>query len=114
MTRRFRYLLAAVAILAIVPSCAAPVLPLPPPAAPSLVEGPDMDGYVTISGFVGPGNIAIAYNTNTMEGVFAFSDPADGAYVLRIPASTGDIIELRQADSSFDRGSMVLELPPIP
>lgn len=92
-----RQLLIAVLVLgAIGPSCAAPVLPLPPPTA--LQEGPPgADGIVTIMGeTLEPDMWVLCVNARTEGGVLVRSDPTTGAYVLRIAAQIDDRLQVMQ------------------
>lgn len=85
--RRFA-LIAAVALT--LSACLSPTLPLPPPSKP-VVEGPDSQGMVTLSGNV-PGRAeAIAANLDTGEIRGQITGP-NGAYKFQIPAAVGNEI----------------------
>lgn len=95
------------------PSCAAPVVPLPPPTA--LVESPpDMDGFVTISGMARPGAFVLCLNEATEEGVIVRADPVSGQYSLRILAMSGDTLVLWQNDGGDEGGMQVTVIVPDP
>lgn len=87
------------------PSCAAPVLPLPPPTA--LIEGPpDENGIVVISGEAEPSSFVMCVNETTMSGVIEFSDET-GAYTLRIRAASGDVLTIRHLEGGMSRELVV-------
>lgn len=90
-------LLAALATIALAygPGCAAPVLPIPPPTA--LIEAPDMDGFVTITGEARPGALVYCFHEETGTGVIVTADATSGAYSLRIAAATGDALTVWQS-----------------
>ncbi|MBX3273293.1 MAG: hypothetical protein KF729_23725 [Sandaracinaceae bacterium] len=95
-TRRIPALIlaAAAAAYAAGAGCAAPVLPLPPPTA--LIEGPpDAEGVVTIRGEARPGALVFCFNEETERGVIETAG-ATGAYVVRIAASSGDVLTVWQ------------------
>lgn len=84
-------------------ACAAPVLPLPPPAA--LIERPpDADGIVTVTGEGRPGVFIACLNENTEAGVLVRADVVTGAFEARLPGSAGDTIRIWQFEAS-DAGS---------
>lgn len=90
--------------IAATPSCAAPVLPLPPPTA--LVEGPpDAEGFVTVTGEARPGSYVACLNEQTEQGVIVRADLVGGEYALRIEAMIDDELVLWQYDGS-EAGSM--------
>jgi hypothetical protein len=84
-------------LLALVPACAAPTLPVPPPTA--LVSAPDVDGYATITGSAQVNAHVFAFNNRTESGVIGVTD-ASGAYTLRILAQTGDLLSIWQMTGS--------------
>lgn len=68
--------------------CLSPTLPLPPPDKPD-VEGPDQDGYVTLSGWVPAYSLAQALNLRTGEIAGQVTD-ASGRYEFKLRAEMGD------------------------
>jgi hypothetical protein len=95
--------LALAALLAIAPSCAAPVLPLPPPTA--LVEAPpDAMGLVTVTGSARPGAFVGCLNQRTEDGVIVRADVTSGAYTLRIAAEIDDTLSLWQFEGTSPGG----------
>lgn len=97
-------LAAAIACLvALLPGCAAPTLPLPPPTA--LVEDPpDAEGLVLVTGNARVGAFVACLNDNTEQGVIVRADLDTGDYSLRIPASIGDGLSLWQFESTAPGG----------
>jgi len=87
---------------ALLGGCAAPTLPLPPPAA-LLVSSPDpVTGLVTISGEALPGALVSAVNVRLESGVIVRANDA-GRFSLQIAAQAGDsIVVWQQIDN--DRG----------
>lgn len=88
--------------LAVLGGCAAPTLPLPPPAA-LLVSRPDpVTGLVTISGEALPDAFVSAVNVRLESGVIERADDA-GRFSVEIAAQAGDsILVWQQVDN--DRG----------
>ncbi|HEY8428418.1 MAG TPA: hypothetical protein VIL20_08595 [Sandaracinaceae bacterium] len=104
-------LLAALATL--VPGCAAPTLPLPPPVA--LVEGPpDADGMVTVSGNARAGAFVGCLNESTEVGVIVRADVDTGDFSLRIAAEVGDGLTLWQFESTAPGGEQTHVIVPGP
>lgn len=91
-----------ITVAVLVGGCAAPTLPLPPPAA-LLVSSPDpVTGLVTISGEALPGAFVSAVNLRLESGVIVRADDA-GRFSLEIAAQAGDsILVWQQVDN--DRG----------
>lgn len=97
---------ALLAFAAIAPSCAAPVLPLPPPTA--LVEAPpDASGMVTVSGNARHGSFVGCLNQRTEEGVIVRADVMTGDYTLQIAAEVDDTLSLWQFEASSPGGEQV-------
>jgi hypothetical protein len=93
--------------------CAAPVLPLPPPAA--LVEAPpDADGLVTVTGQARPGAFVACLNENTEEGVLVRSDVMTGEFEARLPAESGHEIRIWQFEASDAGGEPIFRVVPSP
>lgn len=109
--RRIWLLLSAMAIVfALLPSCAAPVLPIPPPTA--LIEGPpDENGIVVVTGQGEPSSYVMCLNESSMSGVIELSDD-DGNYTIRIVAMSGDILTVRHLDGGMSRQLIVPEPDP--
>ncbi len=80
-------------LLGLLPACAAPTLPLPPPTA--LVSTPADDGFVTVSGNARPNALIMILNESRDLGVIVSSDAA-GDYTARIEASIAEIITVWQ------------------
>ncbi len=92
-----------VGLTAIGPSCAAPVLPLPPPTA--LVEAPpDATGIVTVTGNARPGAFVGCLNQRTEDGVIVHADLMTGDYTLRIAAEVDDSLTLWQFEATSPGG----------
>lgn len=89
--------------------CLSPTLPLPPPSKP-VVDGPDSQGNVTLSGNVPATATAYALNNRTGEGVFHVTGE-DGAYVLVLPAQRGDELSLWYSLGTDDSPSIVFRVP---
>jgi len=106
LRRRIWLALASIAIVfAFLPSCAAPVLPIPPPTA--LIEGPpDENGIVVVSGEGEPSSYVIVVNDTARIVRGVESDP-DGAYTVRIPAMSGDVLTVRHLDGGMSRELIV-------
>lgn len=108
--------LSAIALLFVVlvgPSCAAPVLPIPPPTA--LVEGPPDDaGMVRVSGNARPGAFVACLNERTEEGVVVRADLDSGDYSLRIAAEIDDTLTLWQFETTGGGGEPVYRTVPAP
>lgn len=68
--------------------CLSPTLPLPPPDKPD-VEGPDQDGYVTLTGVVPAYALAQALNLRTGEIAGQVTDET-GYYQFRLRAEVDD------------------------
>lgn len=85
-------------------SCAAPTLPLPPPAA-LVYSAPDADGIVTVSGEALPNALVTCLNVNKHEGRIVYADDA-GDFTVRIPADVGDELQVWQ-ESGTDEGPRV-------
>ncbi|MCC6872833.1 MAG: hypothetical protein IT378_00880 [Sandaracinaceae bacterium] len=92
MRYRLAALLAAALLLAL-PSCAAPVLPLPPPVA--FVGPPDLGGIVTVSGEARPFAYVAVLNESTDQGAIGRAD-ATGTFSVRLAAQTGDSLQVWQ------------------
>lgn len=86
--RSRRWLLAALGSAFLAVGCLSPTLPLPPPDKPD-VEGPDQDGYVTLSGFVPSYALAQALNLRTGEIAGQVTDQT-GRYEFRLRAEIND------------------------
>ncbi len=81
-------------VLTLVPACAAPTLPLPPPTA--LVEGPpDASGRVVVRGLAGADAYVFALNEDRDRGVIGRADSA-GAYTLEVEGSSGETLSIWQ------------------
>ena len=80
-------------VLGLLPACAAPTLPLPPPVA--LITGPpDAMGNVTVQvTSAGAANYVFVYNHRTEAGVIGLSSPT-GTFTAVIPAAIGDSLEV--------------------
>lgn len=111
---RWLRVLSAIALLLVAllgPSCAAPVLPIPPPTA--LVEGPPQpDGTVLVTGDARPGAFVSCLNERTEEGVVVRSDVETGAYSLRIAAEVGDDLTIWQFESTGGGGEAIYRTVP--
>lgn len=113
LRRPWLVLFALAVAIAAGPSCAAPVVPLPPPTA--LVEAPpDMDGIVTVSGTARAGAFVLCLNEETEQGVIVRADPTSGDYVLRISAMSGDVLVLWQNDGGEEGGMQITVIVPEP
>jgi hypothetical protein len=89
--------------------CLAPTLPIPPPSVSSL-EGPDADGFVTISGTAGADAYVFVLNESTDSGVIGRATPT-GSYSIRVQASSGDELTLWQMQGS-ETGQLVMRTVP--
>ena len=84
--------------------CAAPTLPLPPPAA--LVEAPpDASGLVTVNGNARPGTFVGCLNENSERGILLRADVDTGDFSFQIGAEVADTLRLWQFDAT-DSGGM--------
>ncbi len=92
------------------PSCAAPTLPIPPPTA--LVEAPDAEGLVLVTGNARPGAFVGCLNERTEDGVIVRSDVASGDYSLQIRAASGDDLTIWQFESTGGGGEPVHRVVP--
>jgi hypothetical protein len=79
--------------LSLLPACAAPTLPLPPPTA--LVATPDENGFVTVTGMAREGAVVMVFNEDRDLGVIVVADDT-GAYSGRIEASIGETLTIWQ------------------
>lgn len=80
--------------------CAAPTLPLPPPAALALTSPDPVTGLVTVSGEALPGAFVSCVNVRLESGVIVRSD-ATGVFSLQIVAQTGDsLLVWQEMDSN--------------
>ena len=80
--------------------CAAPTLPLPPPAALALTSPDPVTGLVTVSGEALPGAFVSCVNVRLESGVIVRSDAA-GVFSLQITAQTGDsLLVWQEMDSN--------------
>ena len=92
--------LCALASIATSSGCAAPTLPLPPPAALALTSPDPVTGLVTVSGEALPGAFVSCVNVRLESGVIVRSDAA-GTFSLQITAQTGDsLLVWREKDSN--------------
>jgi hypothetical protein len=92
-----------------VSACLSPTLPLPPPSKPT-IDGPDSQGNVTLTGSVQPRATVYALNIATNEGRFLVTG-ADGAYVIVIPAQSGDELSVWYSLGTDDSPSVVFRVP---
>ncbi len=83
-----RWALAALSSALLAVGCLSPTLPLPPPDKPD-VEGPDQDGYVTLTGYVPAYALAQALNLRTGEIAGQVTDQT-GYYEFRLRAEIND------------------------
>ncbi|MCA9643306.1 MAG: hypothetical protein H6718_13870 [Polyangiaceae bacterium] len=86
--RTRRWMLAAIGAAFVSVGCLSPTLPLPPPDKPD-VEGPDQDGYVTLTGVVPSYALAQALNLRTGEIAGQVTDET-GRYEFRLRAEIDD------------------------
>jgi hypothetical protein len=85
--------------------CAAPTLPLPPPAALALTSPDPATGLVTVSGEAVAGAFVSCVNVRTSTGVIVRAGTA-GVFSLQIAAQAGDSLLVWQEIDS-DRGPYV-------
>ena len=84
-------------------ACAAPTLPLPPPAA--LVEGPpDAAGNVTVTGQARAGSFVGCLNERSEMGVLVRADSDTGDFSLTIAAQSDDLLTLWQFEGTEPGG----------
>lgn len=109
-----RLLLALVVLAAAMgPSCAAPVLPLPPPTM-LIEEPPDADGFATVVGMARASAFVSCLNetADPIFGVIVRANAA-GAYVCRIQAQSCDVIATWQFESTGDGGQQSRQTVPL-
>ncbi len=90
-------------------ACLSPTLPLPPPSKP-VIDGPDAEGNVTLTGTVTSRATVYALNIGTGEGRFQVTGQ-DGAYAIVIPAQKGDELSVWYALGTDDSPSVVFRVP---
>ncbi len=90
-------------------ACLSPTLPLPPPSKP-VIEGPDSQGQVTLSGSVQMNATAFALNTRTGEGRFQVTGET-GDFVIVLPVQSGDEIAHWYSLGTDDSPSIVFRVP---
>jgi hypothetical protein len=107
-----KHLLAALvfsaALATLLPACAAPTLPLPPPTA--LVSSPDPEGIVTVTGIARADAYVFALNNRTDSGVIGRADPS-GRYSLRLAAQRGDVLSIWYISGASNSGVNDVEVP---
>lgn len=101
-TRWWAGCLALVAAAAFVGGCAAPTLPLPPPAALALTSPDPVTGLVTVTGEALPAAFVSCLNLRLEVGVIGRAD-ATGHFSLQLAAQAGDSLLVWQEIGS-DRG----------
>jgi hypothetical protein len=109
--RRLRRLLFSLAGLGLV-GCLSPTLPLPPPSRPD-VSAPDESGYARLQGFAAPRVEVLALNHGN-EKLAGQVTGADSRYDFKIPAESGDLIELWYVDGSDESQTVTVEVPAAP
>lgn len=100
-------MIAAWALLA--SACLSPTLPLPPPSKP-VIDGPDAEGNVTLTGTVTARATVYALNIGSGEGRFQVTGQ-DGAYAIVIPAQKGDELSVWYSLGTDDSPSVVFRVP---
>lgn len=101
-------LAASLPVAGLLPACAAPTLPLPPPTA--LVATPDADGFVTITGMAREGAVVMVFNESRDVGVIVVADDI-GGYTARIEASIGETLTIWQMVGSDTSQLLSREVP---
>jgi hypothetical protein len=109
--RRLRRLLFSLAGLGLV-GCLSPTLPLPPPSRPD-VSAPDESGYARLQGFAAPRVEVLALNHGNDQ-LAGQVTGADSRYDFKIPAESGDLIELWYVDGSDESQTVTVEVPAAP
>lgn len=112
MRRSFRHLILTLGLSAALYSngCAAPTLPLPPPTA--LVEAPDPQGLVLVTGDSSAEAYIFVLNEDQDAGVIGRAD-LGGRYEVRLRGEPGDTLTVWQMVGS-DRGTPIQRQVPAP
>lgn len=108
---QLRRLLFSLAGLGLV-SCLSPTLPLPPPSRPD-VGAPDENGYARLQGFAAPRVEVLALNRHN-DLLAGQITGADSRYDFKIPAASGDLIEVWYVDGSEESQTVTVEVPEPP
>jgi hypothetical protein len=92
--------------------CLSPTLPLPPPSRPD-VSAPDESGYARLQGFAAPQVEVIALNRNNKQ-IAGQVTGDDSRYDFKIPAQSGDVLDLWYIDGDDESQTVVVKVPEPP
>ncbi len=103
-----RLAIAIVVVLGIgVFACAAPTLPLPPPAASG---SPALNGTSDVRGTAAPGALVVILNVNLGAGIIVTAGP-DGVFAARVYAASGNRVEVWQELGTDRSPSTPFDIP---
>jgi len=115
IVRRFSAAFFALLVVVAFVACASPTLPLPPPAIPSIASAGEGQYRLRSEHGVEPNAIVVIINHNTSlsgdDRVSGSEADAQGTWEAVIPASAGDVLDLKQEFGTMTSPETTFQIP---